>query len=105
MPALLKGFFEQVFRPGYAYEVGKGGFPKMLLKGRSARVVITMGMPALAYRFYLGAHGLRNLKRNILNFIGISPVRDSLVGGVEFISDRRRQRWLAKMRELGAAGR
>ena len=51
MPALLKGFLEQVARPGFALakpdEQGRQG---KLLGGRSARVVVTMGMPALIYR-------------------------------------------------------
>ena len=36
MPALFKGFLEQVFRPGFAMEYKKAGFPKRLLAGRSA---------------------------------------------------------------------
>jgi putative NADPH-quinone reductase len=70
MPALLKGFFEQVFRPGFA----KTSDPRLwmsLLKGRSARIVVTMGMPALFYRWYFGAHGLKSLERSILAFIGV----------------------------------
>jgi putative NADPH-quinone reductase len=48
MPALLKGFFEQVLRPGFAYPPPQdAGMMKGLLKGRSARIVVTMGMPAL----------------------------------------------------------
>jgi putative NADPH-quinone reductase len=46
MPALLKGFFEQVFRPGFAHRTDARGW-QALLKGRSARIVVTMGMPAL----------------------------------------------------------
>jgi putative NADPH-quinone reductase len=54
MPALLQAFFEQLFRPGFAYEYDKsGGFPKKLLSGKSARIVVTMGMPAFAYRLPL----------------------------------------------------
>lgn len=45
MPAQLKGFLEHIFRPGFAMEYRKRGFPKRLLKGRSARIVVTMGMP------------------------------------------------------------
>ncbi len=104
-PALLKGFFEQVFRPGFAYENREGGFPRKKLSGRSARIVITMGMPALAYRFYFRAHGLRNMKRGILGFVGFSPIRDTLIGGIESISDEKRQRWLARMRDLGRSAR
>ena len=50
MPALLKGFLEHIFRPGFAMEYQKNGFPKRLLAGRSARIVVTMGMPVLLYR-------------------------------------------------------
>ena len=58
MPALLKAFLEQVFRPGQAFDYGDGGFPKKLLAGKSARLVVTMGMPAFLYRWYFGAHAL-----------------------------------------------
>jgi len=47
MPALLKGFFEQVFRPGFAMrESTSGHLWEKLLKGKSARIIVTMGMPA-----------------------------------------------------------
>jgi putative NADPH-quinone reductase len=105
MPALLKAFLEQVFRYDFAFEPGPGGRFTKLLKGRSARVVVTMGMPAVAYRWYFGAHSLKSLERNILKFAGISPVRESLFGMVENVSDATRARWLAQMRRLGAAGR
>ena len=44
MPALLKAFFEQVLRPRFAFEQkGPGRWDKKLV-GRSARIVVTMGM-------------------------------------------------------------
>ncbi len=103
MPALLKGFFEQVFRQSFAFGADPMK-PERKLRGRSARVVVTMGMPAWIYRGYFMAHGLKNLERNILRFCGIRPVRSSLVGMVEGASTRR-ERWLDRMRQLGAAGR
>jgi len=105
MPALFKGFLEQVFRYDFAFEPDtKGRFHKKLT-GRSARVMITMGMPSLAYRFYFGAHSLRSLERNILQFAGISPVRASLFGMVEAASDSKREKWLARATRLGEVGR
>ena len=104
MPALLKGFLEQVMRPGVAFaypEPGKGGFAKTLLKGRSARVVVTMGMPAFFYRFWYFGHGIAGMRRNILNFVGISPVRETLYGLVEGAGDDKRKQWIAEMRRLG----
>ena len=104
MPALLKAFIEQVFRYDFAFEPrGDGRFEKKLT-GRSARVVITMGMPALAYRWYFRAHSLKSLERNILRFAGFSPVRDSLFGMVEEAPTGRREKWFRRMRRLGERG-
>jgi putative NADPH-quinone reductase len=60
-----------------------------------------MGMPALAYRWYFFAHGLRGLERNILGFVGIKPIRESLYGMVHTASDAKRKKWLARMHALG----
>jgi len=105
MPALLKGFLEQCFRPGFALDYGGGNaWPRALLKGRSARVVITMGMPALAYRFFYGAHSLKSLERNILKFCGIRPVRETLIGMVDALPEAKRRRRLDRLSALGAKG-
>lgn len=105
LPALLKGFLEQVFRYDFAFEPQGNGRYRKQLKGRSARVVVTMGMPALAYRWYFGAHSLKSLERNILKFSGIAPVRETLFGRVDDVDAGQRSRWLEGMRALGAAGR
>jgi putative NADPH-quinone reductase len=106
MPALLKAFLEQVMRPGFATTpVQSGKLWHKLLTGRSARVVLTMGMPAFVYRWYFGAHSLRSLERNILGFVGIAPVRETLIGLVETCGDAKRGRWLEKMRALGRAAK
>ncbi|MFG1419758.1 NAD(P)H-dependent oxidoreductase [Xanthobacter sp. V0B-10] len=103
-PAVLKGFLEQLLRPGFAFRYVPGG-TQMLLKGRSARVVVTMGMPALVFRiWYLGA-GLSAVTRNILAFVGFRPVRATVLGGVEAAGDERRRDWLRRMEALGRAAR
>jgi len=103
MPALLKGFLEQVARPGFAFhDDGNGGFGKKGLSGRSARVVVTMGMPALVYRYFYRAHSLRSLERNVLGFVGIAPVHETLFGMVDKAGDKERDRWFASLRKLGA---
>jgi len=75
-----------------------------LWKGKSARIIMTIGMPAFIYRWWFWAHGLRALERNIFRFVGVKPVRESLFGGVEQASDAKRQAWLDDMRRRGAAG-
>jgi putative NADPH-quinone reductase len=103
MPALLKGFFEQIGRPGFAFSEAQGrGLPRKLLTGRSARVVVTMGMPGLFYRWYYRAHSLKSLERNILAFVGINPVRASIIGMVEGVSAATRAKSLKQLSSHGA---
>lgn len=102
MPALLKAFFEQGFRPHFAFEYQKsGGMAKKLLTGKSARVVVTMGMPGFIYRWFFLAHSLKSLQRNILGFCGIGPIRTSMIGSIETMTDKQRADWLDDMRGFG----
>ncbi len=101
MPALVKAFLEQVMRPGVAFEYQENGLPKKLLAGKSARLVVTMGMPVAAYRWFFFEHGLKGLERNVLHFVGIKPIHESLFGMVENASEKRRVGWLHRMKELG----
>lgn len=102
MPALLKGFMEQVLRPGFAFAPAtRGRLPRKLLAGRSARIVVTMGMPSLFYRLVYRAHSLKSLERNILGFCGLRPVRATVIGMVEGMSTRARHGWLERLVRLG----
>jgi putative NADPH-quinone reductase len=105
MPALLKAFLEQVLRPGFAIAPGSGGTWGKLMTGRSARVVVTMGMPSFVYRWFFLAHSLRSFERNILKFCGFGPVRSTVLGGVASGDSSKRLRWLDEMRALGRSGR
>lgn len=105
MPALLKGFLEQVARPGFAFKAeGSNPMGSKLLAGRSARVVVTIGMPALVYRWYFRAHTIKSLERNILGFVGIAPVTETLIGAVDRLDPDGVRKWTDKLRKLGAAG-
>lgn len=106
MPALLKAFFEQVFRPGFAFEYQESGrMAKKLLTGKSARIVVTMGMPAFVYRWFFFAHSLKSLERNILGFCGIGTIKASLIGSIEGMTEKQRAAWLDEMRGLGDLGK
>lgn len=104
MPAVLKGFLEQVARPGFAFRPERGDpLGRKGLTGRSARVVVTMGMPALVYRWYFRAHSVKSLERNILGFVGISPVNETLIGAVDTLGEAGVKTWTDKLRKLGGA--
>lgn len=102
MPAVLKAYFEQLLRPGFAFSQEKAGtIGRKLLARKSARIIVTMGMPGFFYRWFYRAHSLKSLERNILSFVGIKPVRHSVIGLVEG-SGARRLKWLDRVRSLGA---
>ncbi|MBX3629193.1 MAG: NAD(P)H-dependent oxidoreductase [Nitrosomonas sp.] len=106
MPALLKAFFEQVFRPNFAFEYGEAGqVTRKCLTGKSARLIVTMGVPAFIYRWFYCAHGVKVLERNMLAFCGIKPVRTSLIGAIENMTEARRLKWLQAIQRHGRAGR
>lgn len=103
VPALLKAWIEQVFRKGFAFEMDGQNWHGAL-KGKSARVIVTMGMPGFFYRWFFFAHSLRSLDRNILKFCGIRPVRWSIVGNVEDPSGKVQKKFLETAGLLGSKG-
>jgi putative NADPH-quinone reductase len=91
MPALVKGFLEQVMRPGVAFSYEKYG-AKKLLAGRSAHIVVTMGMLAWLYQTFFRSHSIRGLRRGVFKFAGFSPVRTTMFGMIENASDATKSR-------------
>ncbi|MDO8702003.1 MAG: NAD(P)H-dependent oxidoreductase [Undibacterium sp.] len=105
MPALLKGFLEQVARPGFAFSRdAKNPMAAKGLTGRSARLVVTMGMPASLYRWYFKAHSIKSLERNILGFVGIAPVNDTLIGMTGNMKSTMTEKWMSRLEKLGKKG-
>ena len=96
----MKGFFEQVFRYGFALSAPEAPF-QSLLSGRSARLIVTMGMPAAAFRLVFGAHGVKSFERGILWITGVRPVRHTFLGGVNAKAGKKIARWLEAVERLG----
>ena len=101
VPAQLKALLEQIYRGGFGFETGPRGMNGKL-KGRSARLVVTMGMPGPFFRVVFGGHGVKALAKGVLWLSGYRPIRTSIIGGVEMIGAKGRAAWLARMRTLGA---
>ncbi len=105
MPAKLKAFLEQIARHEFLIKQDpKGGWPTKNMKGKSARVIVTMGMPASAYQLAFGKSGVKSMEQGILSLSGFKPVRDTLIGGVGAADEKERAKWLATVRELGVRG-
>jgi hypothetical protein len=50
-------------------------------------------------------HAVEILKRNILGFVGVHPVRSTVIGSIEAIGDAGRKRWLTHVEGLGRSAR
>lgn len=102
-PAILKGFIDRVFLPGFAFKKReKSLFSDKLLKGKTARIVCTLDQPRwyywLAYRSP-SHHAMRGLT---MRFTGIRKVKITTIGPVRLSKDSYRSTWLKKMERLGA---
>ena len=103
LPAKAKALLEQVGRAGFLLDTGgdSSKWPAQKMKGKSARVIVTMGMPGFAYRLFYRSHSLKGLERGILGISGFKPVRDTVLGGVE-MGAQRRAKMLDHVARLGA---
>ena len=101
-PALLKGFIDRLFLPGLAFEYQeKSAFPKKLLTGKTARLIVTTDTPNWYYSLVYKKPGHNSMKKSILGFCGIKPVKISTFGPVKNSTDIQRNNWLIKVEELG----
>jgi putative NADPH-quinone reductase len=101
-PALLKGFIDRVILPGFGFRFEEGKLaPKKLLKKKSARIIETMDAPGWFYKLFFGAPGDKMMKRTVLNFCGVRPVRFTYVDRLRTRSEVWRRQKLEKITKLG----
>lgn len=101
MPALLKGMFDRVFLPGYAFKYREGSpLWDRLLSGRSAHALVCMDTPPWYFRLVYRMPGHNQMKRTILEFCGIQPVKISSFGPIRHATARQRERWLEQVRRF-----
>lgn len=102
MPALMKGFIDRVFLPCFAFKYRPDSqFWDRLLAGRSAHLIVTMDAPTWYYRWFYRMPGHNQMKRTILEFCGIKPVKVTNFGPVRKSSADARAKWLAQIDAFG----
>ncbi len=102
MPALLKGFVDKVFTPGFAIRHRKGSLLyDRLLKGKTARLIVTMDSPPWYFRLITGQPGHRAMKQATLHFCGVKPVKITSLGPVMGSKKAKRVGWLHRVQQLG----
>lgn len=103
MPALMKGFFDRVFLPGFAFKYRDNSlFWDKLLSGRTAHLMVTMDTPPWYFRLVYRRPGHNQMKRTILGFCGIKVVKITEFALIKESNPAQRAQWISKAQELGA---
>jgi NAD(P)H dehydrogenase (quinone) len=104
LPAITKGFIDRVFLPGFAfkYRINSVWWDK-LLKGKTAHIITTLDQPGIYYWLVFGRPSVNQLKKTVLGFCGINPVKVTYVQPIRNSKIEFRDKWLVKIETLGKA--
>ncbi len=101
-PALMKGFIDRLFLPGMSYKYRENSvLCDKLLKGKTARIITTLDQPGWYYRLFFGRPSVNQLRKSILEYCGVKPVKVTYIGIIRNSKDEQRHQWLNKAKELG----
>ena len=101
-PALLKGFIERVFLPKFAFKYRENSlFWDKLLIGKSARLIVTMDTPKWYYSLIYKKPGHNSMKKGILEFCGIKPVKITTLSPIKSANESKRDKWLKQIEKIG----
>lgn len=106
IPALMKGFIDRIFLPGFAFKYRKGkAFPDKLLQGRTAHLLVTLDTPPWYYRWIYRMPGIHQMRSMTLAFCGITPIKTLMFGPVLGSTPAQRAKWLKQAGALFEKGR
>jgi len=101
-PALLKGFIDRVFLPGFSFKYRENSpMWDKLLTGKTARMIVTMDSPKWYYALFMKNAGHRSMKKGILEFCGIKPVKITSFSQLKSSTEASRKAWLTQVEKLG----
>lgn len=102
IPALLKGFIDRAFLPNVTFKYQKNSsLPIKLLKGKSARLLVTMDSPNWWFKFVYRSSANHAMKEATLNFCGVNPVKITIMDKVRTSTLEQRNSFLKKVESLG----
>lgn len=102
MPAMLKGFFDRLFLPGFAFQYRENSvWWDKLLTGKSAHIIATMDTPYWYFRLVYGNPGIQQFKRTILQFSGINPVKVTVFSPVKNVAADKIKKHIDKTFQIG----
>ncbi|MDQ3047353.1 MAG: NAD(P)H-dependent oxidoreductase [Bacteroidota bacterium] len=102
IPALLKGFIDRTFLPGFAFQKRENSvWWDKLLTEKSGRIISTLDQPAWYYSLVYRQPSNNSMKKLTLQFCGINPVKVTTIGPIRLSKENYRQTWLQKVERLG----
>ncbi|MGB3589473.1 MAG: NAD(P)H-dependent oxidoreductase [Tunicatimonas sp.] len=102
VPAIMKGFIDRVFLPGFAFKKREGSvWWDKFLGGKTARLICTLDQPAWYYRIVYRSPSHYAMKKLTMQFVGVKKVRITTIGPIRLSKDTFRNKWLRKIEALG----
>jgi putative NADPH-quinone reductase len=104
MPAILKGLFDRMWIPGFAFNFDK--VTKRLVKrlaGKTGRTIVVAGTHSPFKTWWLFGDYTNEIQHGILGFSGIDTSVTTF-GPSEKVSEAKKNQWLKKVEELGRKG-
>lgn len=101
MPALLKGVFDRIWLPGFAFNFNKE--TKRLdkhLSGKTARVIIVAGTTSPFKTWWQYGDYTNEIQHGILGFAGIKAAV-SAFGPCNKVDDKVKEKWFKQLENLG----
>jgi putative NADPH-quinone reductase len=106
-PALLKGFFDRVFLPEFAFNVQSVPTRRVerLMAGKTATLIYTYGAPRNNMEVDFEDPFALQIKNGILHFCGFEKIKTyPLYETIGFRNIKRRQRFIEDVAALGSRG-
>ena len=96
--ALLKGFLDRTFLPGFAFKYrANSSLWDKLLKGRTAHIIVTSDAPTWWMRWIRRDSTVELLKGSTLEFVGFGPVKVTRFGNIKWLSAEKREKILSRV--------
>jgi len=102
MPAMMKGFFDRMLLPGFAFKYRENSMLwDKLLKSKTAHIICSTDYPVFYYKWILREPGIKTIRKMILNFCGIKTTKTTYIGPIRNSSTEFRALALTRVHKLG----